>query len=92
MAERGTTTERGYNGQHKQERAKWVAKLEAGAEVACARCGEQIKADQAFDLDHTDDRTGYLGPSHTHCNRSVGGRNGAAVTNAHWSMTVREWD
>jgi hypothetical protein len=25
-------------------------------------------------LDHTDDRTGYLGPSHKRCNDSAGGK------------------
>jgi hypothetical protein len=37
--------------------------------VRCARCGEFIQAGAAFDLDHTDDRSGYLGASHQACNR-----------------------
>ncbi len=37
----------------------------------CARCGELIEAGEAFDLDHTDDRAGYLGASHQACNRGA---------------------
>lgn len=87
----GRTTAAGYGGQHKQERAKWVAVVEAG-KASCARCHKPIKADDPWDLDHNDDRTGYIGPSHMSCNRSAGGVNGAAVTNSRWTMTVRDWD
>lgn len=85
-----STTDRGYNGAHKAERAKWVPIVKAGG-VMCARCGEPLLPDAPFDLDHTDDRSGYNGPAHVACNRSVGGRNGAAVTNAKHAMTIREW-
>lgn len=87
----GRTTARGYGAQHQHERAKWVAVVEAG-NTKCARCHEFIKSDEAWELDHNDDRSGYIGPSHMRCNRSAGGRNGAAVTNSRWTMTVREWD
>jgi hypothetical protein len=90
VADRRTTAERGYTSQHKAERARWVPLVKAGG-VMCARCGEPIAPDSPFDLDHTDDRTGYNGPAHVGCNRSVGGRNGAAVTNAKHAMTIREW-
>src|SRR5829696_472704 len=33
---------------------------------------------QALDLDHTDDRAGYLGFSHSTCNRAAGARLGNA--------------
>ena len=84
------TTARGYGAVHQAERVKWEPVVKAG-NAKCSRCKQPIKADEAFDLDHNDDRTGYLGPAHVKCNRSVGGRNGAAVTNAKWSMTTREW-
>lgn len=87
----GSTTARGYGAQHQAERTKWAKVVEAG-EASCARCHKPIKADESYDLDHDDDRTGYIGVSHVSCNRSAGGRNGAAVTNARWSMTVRDWD
>lgn len=40
----------------------------------CARCGGPMRHDDAIDLDHTDDGTGYLGLSHASCNRSQSGR------------------
>lgn len=85
------TTARGYGYLHQQERKKWEPKVKAGG-VKCARCKEPIDPDADWHLDHNDDRTGYIGPSHASCNLTVGGRAGAAVTNARWSMTVREWD
>jgi hypothetical protein len=44
----------------------------------CPRCGLPMLPGQALDLDHTDDRAGYLGMSHSTCNRRAGGRVGAA--------------
>jgi hypothetical protein len=49
--------------------------------VLCARCRRRILPGTPFDLDHTPDRSSYLGPSHRACNRLAGARNGAAVTN-----------
>lgn len=70
--ERGTTTERGYGWTHQQERARWTSAVAAG-EVACSRCGARIMPGEAWDLDHDDaDRSRYLGPAHTRCNRIAG--------------------
>ena len=71
-AARGTTTARGYGGTHQAERARWKAILRT-REVPCARCGEPIPQGSEFDLGHTDDRTGWIGPEHPECNRSAGG-------------------
>jgi hypothetical protein len=46
--------------------------------ATCARCGQPIAAAEPFDLDHSPDRSSYLGVSHSSCNR----RAGAAVTNS----------
>jgi hypothetical protein len=54
-------------------RANWKLKVDR-AEVDCARCGHLILPGEKFHLDHTDDRTGYLGPSHERCNTSAGGK------------------
>lgn len=85
-----STTERGYGTEHQAERERWRPIVETG-QASCARCGERIAPDAPWDLGHTDDRTGYHGPECRSCNRSAGGRNGAAATNASRSMTVREW-
>jgi hypothetical protein len=66
---RGTRQERGYNVAHERLRAKWSRKVATGL-VACARCAERISPLEPWHLDHTDDRTGYLGPSHVACNVS----------------------
>jgi hypothetical protein len=36
----------------------------------CTRCGEWIEQGEAWDLDHTEDRTEYRGASHAKCNRA----------------------
>jgi hypothetical protein len=70
---RGKTSARGYGFRHQRLRARWAPKV-AGGKVNCARCGERISPLEVWHLDHTDDRTGYLGPSHEACN--VGARGG----------------
>jgi hypothetical protein len=40
--------------------------------VPCARCGELIQPDTAWQLDHRDDGRGWLGPSHRRCNARAG--------------------
>ena len=66
---KGSTVARGYGRHHKRLRAVWARQVEAG-QVDCARCGRPIFPGQAFDLDHSDDRLDYLGPSHVYCNRA----------------------
>jgi hypothetical protein len=70
---RGTRQQRGYDAEHDRLRARWKPKVER-CEVKCARCGQLILPGQTWHLDHTDDRVGYLGPSHERCNTSAGGR------------------
>lgn len=66
---RGTRQQRGYDATHERLRAKWARKVATG-QVNCARCGKRITTLEPWHLDHTDDRTGYLGPSHVACNTS----------------------
>lgn len=70
---RGTRQQRGYTAEHDRLRARWKPKVDR-CEVDCARCGRLILPGEVWHLDHTDDRTGYLGPSHEACNTSAGGK------------------
>jgi hypothetical protein len=63
-----TRATRGYGQAHKAMRERYGALVRSGS-VACARCGEPIESGEGVDLDHTDDRARYLGPSHVKCNR-----------------------
>jgi hypothetical protein len=58
--------------------------------TACTRCGRQIEPGQLWDLDHTDDRSGYLGPAHRSCNRSAGAVKGNRARGA-VRRSSREW-
>jgi len=69
MPGKGKTKQRGYGNRHKELRKAWKRKVEAGTET-CRRCGMTIDPWEPWDLDHADDRVGYLGPSHRYCNRS----------------------
>lgn len=65
-----STTERGYGYAHKKLRKEWVALVEQGG-VHCARCSKPIEPGSPFDLDHNEDRTGYIGVSCRPCNRAT---------------------
>jgi hypothetical protein len=54
------TKARGYGSEHKRRRRQWAPQVARG-EVCCARCHEVIWPGEPWDLDHTPDRTGYLG-------------------------------
>lgn len=89
---KGNTTARGYGAEHQRLRAYWAPQVAAGR-VVCWRCGEVIRPGEPWDLGHNDaDRTKYEGPEHRgRCNRSVGGRKGAEVTNARRARVSRSW-
>jgi hypothetical protein len=92
----GSSTERGYGSKHRAERAKWVPKVKRGG-VDCARCGQAIEPDEPWDLGHTDDRQGYVGPEHRDCNRADGarkrnaGRRRPVPEPRPWTRPSREW-
>jgi hypothetical protein len=75
-----TREARGYGAAHRTVRTRYEALVASGL-ASCARCGKPIAAGAPFDLDHDDSRGGYIGVSHPRCNRLVGARRGAAVTN-----------
>ena len=70
-----STTSRGYGTGHKAERKRWEPVLQSGR-VACSRCGFPIFHDQAWHLDHRDDKLGWLGPSHASCNLKAAAKRG----------------
>lgn len=45
----------------------------ASGAVRCARCRQSINPLGPWDIDHSDDRRGYLDPSHRSCNRATAG-------------------
>ena len=67
----GGTTARGYGADHKRARAQYARLVNAG-QATCSRCAKPITPGAPWDLDHSDDRTGYLGPAHQACNRAAG--------------------
>ena len=78
-ARRGTSTQRGYGAAHRGLRAQWQWRIDSGDVVMCADgCGTRITG-TAWDLGHTADRTGYVGPQVRAHNRSDGGSRGNAA-------------
>lgn len=74
----GSTTARGYGGNHQSERKRWEPLIQTGR-VACVCCGFLILAGEAWHLDHRDDRLGYLGVSHALCNLRAAGQKRNAI-------------
>jgi hypothetical protein len=68
-----------YAGPHQAIRR---ALLPGAYGTPCPRCGLPMLPGQALDLDHRDDRAGYLGCSHAKCNRAAGARKGNALRRA----------
>jgi len=77
--ERGRRQARGYDRGHERLRLHWAPRVAMGA-VQCARCSRPILPGQSWALDHNDDRTGYLGPSHETCNNRAGGLASHGIT------------
>jgi hypothetical protein len=67
---KGRTTLNGYGWKHQQARERAKRLVDAGR-AFCARCGGYIVPGEPFDLDHSPDRSYYLGPSHRRCNRQT---------------------
>lgn len=89
---RRTTTQRGYGTQHQQLRKQWQRAIDQG-DVHCARCGLPIPPEQprAWDLGHTEDRSGYTGPEHRGCNRSAGARKRNRMAAQRAAVRQRDW-
>jgi hypothetical protein len=70
---RGTRQARGYDVDHDQQRRMWDTIIQRTG-WPCGRCQERIQPGEPWHLDHSADRTTYLGPSHADCNLSAAGR------------------
>jgi hypothetical protein len=76
---------------HKRLRKQWLARLAAAGQLGCVRCGGVILPGMLVDLDHTDDRTGYLGLAHRSCNRRDGQRKTVSILKARgWTPSPRQ--
>ena len=92
--ESGTNT-----GPHKTKRKRAMAYLAVNPGQPCARCGLPMYVWMNLHLDHTDDRSGYLGLSHAKCNLRDGQRKTMAIIRARGGMTpaqvyairMRQW-
>ena len=98
MTTRRNTTERGYGATHQALRKQAAALVAAGTAI-CWRCGLAIQPWQSWDLGHSDvDRSQYMGPEHSHCNRSSAASRGnrirgkrAKAVRRRVANTSREW-
>ena len=70
---RGTREQRGYGIEHQRIRSTWQRRIDGGEDVRCSRCGAPITAADPWHLDHTADRSDYLGPACARCNLSAAG-------------------
>ena len=70
---RTSNVAQGYGAEHKKLRAKL---LPTAYGTACYRCGQLMLPGQKLHLDHTDDRSGYGGFSHSVCNLKAAARKG----------------
>jgi hypothetical protein len=76
----GSTTAGGWGSQHQRIRAQWAPIVASGqafcAQPVCLYRSRWIPPGTAWDLGHTQDRTGWIGPTHALCNRREGGIRG----------------
>jgi hypothetical protein len=87
-----TTRGKSNTGPHRTLRKWLLADLARRPGQPCARCGQPMYVTQLLDLDHTDDRAGYLGLSHRACNRRDGQRKTTAILKARgWTPSRRQW-
>lgn len=81
-----TAAARGYGVTHQQQRALLKPLVDAGkafcAEVICTERSRHIEPGAPWDLAHTADRSGWLGPAHRICNQNEAARRGGATSGA----------
>jgi len=60
-----------YGPAHLRRRRDFARRIERGEMIHCFRCGDEIGADQDWDLDHDDRNLSPSYPSHRGCNRAA---------------------
>ena len=78
----------GYGWHHQQTRKQLLPYAWGNP---CARCGKVMLPGQDIELDHTDDRSGYLGFSCKSCNRAAGARKVNAARRNKQDPRSRDW-
>jgi hypothetical protein len=99
MADRRTTSERGYGAEHQAEKERWRPIVDAGeaycAEVVCLeeRDGRSrwLEPGTPWHLAHADGQQGYRGAAHERCNTSEGARRGNAARGQSDEPTPTLW-
>lgn len=79
MPTEGSAAARGYDYAHRKLREAALDALAEDPGQPCPRCHEPMWPGQELDLGHKDDRSGYNGLEHLHCNRSAGAIRGNAM-------------
>lgn len=85
---RSRSSRDGYGWHHQQTRKQL---LPYAYGKPCVRCGKPMMQGQQLELDHTDDRAGYLGMAHMRCNRAAGARKVNAARRNKKDPRSREW-
>lgn len=93
---KASTTARGYGAPHQIERRRWARLLAQAGSMPCARrssrhCIQTIRPGDDWHLDHSDDRSRYLGPSCVPCNTSAGVRKANANRRAMRTRSRLRW-
>ena len=70
-------------------RVEWWRPFVRAGLVSCPYCGETVRP--PWDLGHTDDRQGYIGPCCAKCNRREAGLKAVRLRRGESTITSREW-
>jgi hypothetical protein len=83
----GHTTREGYGSQHQKLRRLAISAWQPGD--PCTRCGKPMWGPPStIHLGHTDDKSGYRGLEHAHCNTSDGARRGNRTRRMRTTVTA----
>lgn len=91
----GARRSTGYGPAHTAARKLWAYYLDEAGSLPCTRCHRPVTPDDAWHLDHNDDRETYRGVAHARCNlkagASLGGRRAAAAKAVRQGRAAAYW-